>query len=73
MKTYVEILVEIPCFKCLFWNPIRDSHLHCNPNECQELTEWLLEQIENQEQTERSLVFASRRAKNSTKDMIKQI
>jgi len=54
MKQYVETLVEIPCFKCLFWNPIKDSHLHCNPNECRELTEWLLEQVENQKQSEES-------------------
>jgi hypothetical protein len=67
MKTYVEILVEVPCFKCLFWNPIKDSHLHCNPNECQELTDWLLEQVENQKQTEKRLILADGRTANLTK------
>jgi hypothetical protein len=23
------------------------SHLHCNPNDCEVLTEWLLKQVEN--------------------------
>ena len=58
MKTYVDILVEVPCFKCLFWNPIEDSHLYCNPNECKELTEWLLEQAENQKETRKSVLAA---------------
>jgi len=37
----IDILVEVPCFKCLLWNPIKESHLHCNPGDCQELTDWL--------------------------------
>ncbi len=36
---------EIPCFKCLLWDE-RETRLSCNPNTCQELTEWLLKQVE---------------------------
>ncbi|MDH7477796.1 MAG: hypothetical protein QHH17_05385 [Candidatus Bathyarchaeota archaeon] len=50
MHADVEILTEIPCFKCLFWEPIKQSSLYCNPNECQKLTEWLLKNAENQQQ-----------------------
>jgi hypothetical protein len=52
MQTDVEILTEIPCFKCLFWEPIKQSSLYCNPNECQKLTEWLLKNSENPQQEE---------------------
>jgi len=41
----IEVLIEVPCFKCLFADPIMESHLHCNPNECEKLTEWLLLQV----------------------------
>ena len=44
MKT-IDILIEIPCFKCLFTDPLMESHLHCDPNTCQKLTEWLLLQV----------------------------
>jgi hypothetical protein len=50
MQTDVEILTEIPCFKCLFWEPIKQSNLCCNPNECQKLTEWLLKNAESPQQ-----------------------
>lgn len=43
----MDVLVDVPCFKCLLWNPIMASHLHCNPNDCEALTEWLLKQVEN--------------------------
>jgi hypothetical protein len=56
MKANVDILADIPCFKCLFWEWKKDSHLHCNPNECQKLTEWLFKQVEICEQSEDSLV-----------------
>ena len=46
MRSDVAVLVEVPCFKCLLWNPIMESHLHCNPNDCEVLTEWLLKQVE---------------------------
>lgn len=45
----MDILVEVPCFKCLLWNPIMESHLHCNPNDCEVLTQWLLKQVEDVE------------------------
>lgn len=47
MRSDVNVLVEVPCFKCLLWNPIMASHLHCNPNDCEVLTEWLLKQVED--------------------------
>jgi hypothetical protein len=47
MKNNVEILTEIPCFECLFWDWKKESHLYCNPNECEKLTKWLLEQVED--------------------------
>lgn len=51
----IEVLVEVPCFKCLFSEPIRESHLHCNPNECEKLTEWLLLQVEQDEKAEETV------------------
>jgi hypothetical protein len=50
MKTNVDVLAEVPCFKCLFWEWKKDSHLYCNPNECEKLTEWILKQAENCQQ-----------------------
>ncbi|MEM3700532.1 MAG: hypothetical protein QXL57_06675 [Candidatus Bathyarchaeia archaeon] len=50
MHADVEILTEIPCFKCLFWEPIKQGSLYCNPNECQKLTEWLLKNVEKPQQ-----------------------
>jgi hypothetical protein len=48
MHENLDILIEIPCFKCLFWNPKKESSLYCDPNVCEELTSWLLNQIEKQ-------------------------
>ena len=48
MRSDVDVLVEVPCFKCLLWNPIMESHLHCNPNDCDVLTEWLLKVAEDE-------------------------
>ena len=48
MKITLETLLEVPCFKCLFWDSMRESSLYCDPNRCQESTEWLLKQAENQ-------------------------
>ena len=45
----IDILVEVPCFKCLLWNPIMESHLHCNPGDCQELTDWLQREMDKEE------------------------
>ena len=45
----IDVLIEVPCFKCLFNEPIMESHLHCNPNQCEKLTEWLLIQVETDE------------------------
>jgi hypothetical protein len=53
----LDVLIEVPCFKCLFAEPIMESHLHCNPNECEKLTEWLLLQVENDEKVEETVRF----------------
>ena len=60
MQDSVDHLVEVPCFKCLFWDRKKDSHLHCNPNECRDLTEWLLKEAEKYQQTEESLIVLER-------------
>jgi len=59
MQTNVDTLIEIPCFKCLFWDRRRESPPHCNPNKCQKLTEWLLKQAENYQQTEENLTLVN--------------
>lgn len=43
----IDLLIEIPCFKCLYDEPIKESYLYCNPSECEKLTNWLLLQVEN--------------------------
>jgi hypothetical protein len=53
----IDVLVEVPCFKCLFVEPIRESHLHCNPNECEKLTDWLLLQVKNDGKAEETVKF----------------
>jgi hypothetical protein len=60
MQTGVEILIEIPCFKCLFWEPIKQSSLYCNPNECPKLIEWLLKEIGDLKQDEVNLKVISK-------------
>jgi hypothetical protein len=57
MKTKVETLTDIPCFKCLFWDWKKESHLYCNPNECEALTKWLLKQVEEHEGDHATLVI----------------
>jgi hypothetical protein len=56
MKINVETLTEIPCFECLFWDWKKESHLYCNPNECEKLTKWLLEQVEKCEDDKARLI-----------------
>jgi len=58
----IDVLIEVPCFKCLFAEPINESHLHCNPNECEKLTDWLLLQVENDGKSEETLKFTIVRA-----------
>jgi hypothetical protein len=53
----IDVLVEVPCFKCLFAEPIRESHLHCNPIECEKLTDWLFLQVKNDGKTEETVKF----------------
>jgi len=56
MKTNVETLTEIPCFVCLFWDWKKESHLYCNPGECEKLTNWLLKQAEDYENDHARLI-----------------
>jgi hypothetical protein len=58
----IDILIDVPCFKCLFAEPIMESHLHCNPNECTKLTEWLLVQVEQDDKTKETVSMAVVRA-----------
>jgi len=60
MKINVDVLAEIPCFKCLFWEWKKDSHLYCNPNECQKLTEWLLKEAESYQQNEDEMAILTK-------------
>ena len=53
----IDVLIEVPCFKCLFAEPIMESHLRCNPNECEKLTDWLLLQVENDGKAEETVRF----------------
>jgi Asp/Glu/hydantoin racemase len=43
----------------MFWEWKKDSHLYCNPNECQKMTEWLLKEVENCQQKEASITAVS--------------
>jgi hypothetical protein len=53
----IDVLIDIPCFKCLFADPIMESHLHCNPNECEKLTDWLLVQVEQDKKGKETISF----------------
>jgi len=57
MKDNMDVLKEIPCFKCLFWDWKKESHLYCNPNNCEILTKWLLKETESCGSTEENLTF----------------
>jgi hypothetical protein len=61
MKDAIGIVAEIPCFKCLFWEWKKDSHLYCNPNECQKLSDWLMKEAEKNQNTEASLTVETTR------------
>ncbi len=57
MRADADSLLDIPCFRCLFWDRKRQSHLYCNPGECEELTEWLLKEAQRIEEMEEPLTF----------------
>lgn len=42
-KVKVDDIADVPCFKCLFWDNLKQSHLYCNPNSCEKLEKWLFE------------------------------
>lgn len=41
LENHIDVLIDIPCFACLFWKSERENYLNCNPIECHALTEWL--------------------------------
>lgn len=50
MKNNVALIIDVPCFKCLFWDEKKESHLNCIPGECVALTDWILKQVDNNSQ-----------------------
>jgi len=62
----IDVLIEIPCFRCLYDEPIRESHLYCNPNECEKLTDWLLLQVERDDKAKETVSVAIVHAKTPT-------
>ena len=42
-----EILFYIPCFACLLNNPLKTSSWHCKPQECDKLSRWLSNIVED--------------------------
>lgn len=46
MKKSIDLLLDIPCFKCAFWKSDKENQLLCKPVECDELNEWLRSIIE---------------------------
>jgi len=65
MKTKMDILTDIPCFKCLFWDEKRESHLNCNPNECEQMTDWISKEIEKTPCEEENLIVATARSRKA--------
>jgi len=59
MKSDIDLLTEVPCFKCLFWNWKKESHLQCNPNECEQLTKWLFKQTETTQQGAKNITVTT--------------
>jgi hypothetical protein len=59
MKSDISALTEIPCFKCLFWDWKKESHLQCNPNKCEKLTRWLFQQVEDSLQNDENLAVTA--------------
>lgn len=50
MKNNVALIIDVPCFKCLFWDEKKESHLNCIPGECVALTDWILKQVDDNSQ-----------------------
>jgi hypothetical protein len=68
----IDVLIEIPCFRCLFEETIKESYLHCNPNECQKLTDWLLMQVERDRKAEENISLATAHTQSTNVTMAKQ-
>jgi len=61
MSKNLDVLIDVPCFSCMFWKNDRDNHVLCKPAECNELTVWLecLVKLLDVEKSESSLEFVS--------------
>jgi len=57
MNDSLDVLLEVPCFKCLFWKSERENQTSCNPNDCDLLTEWLLKKVEEAEKEKGSMLL----------------
>jgi hypothetical protein len=64
----VDILTDIPCFKCLFWESIRQ----CDVNACQKLMDWLLIQVEECHRTEEALVDVNTSLRRRIQELLTQ-
>jgi len=67
----VDILTDIPCFKCLFWESIR-CRRECDVNECQKLMDWLLIQAEECHRTEEALVDVNTTMRTKIQELLRQ-
>jgi len=61
MNKELDVLIDIPCFSCMFWKSDRENHALCKPAECNELTAWLecLVKLLELEKSESNLEFVS--------------
>ncbi len=73
MKTTVDILMDIPCFKCLFWDEKRESHLNCNPNECEQMTDWIFKEIEKDPCEKENLIVVTARSRKAKVQTVEEI
>ena len=69
----IEVLIEVPCFKCLFVEPIMESHLHCDPAKCEKLTEWLFLQVERDEKAKETVRLEIAHVKTKAKSQAAQL
>lgn len=61
MSKNLDVLIDVPCFSCMFWKNDRENHVLCKPAECNELTVWLecLVKLLDLERSESGLEFVS--------------
>ncbi|HKZ93574.1 MAG TPA: hypothetical protein VJ249_03200 [Candidatus Bathyarchaeia archaeon] len=59
----LDLLCEIPCYKCIILEPTRAPAENCNPNQCQALTDWVMSEAKKhpQQSQEKPTVIATPR------------